>query len=64
MSKGNKKEKIYRHVLVSEGNYFRLKMLGYAGDSLNDVLTRILKNGKSLQQDTRVSSPDLDVSII
>ena len=46
MTKSNKKETIYKHVIVSEENYLRLKMLGYAGDSLNDVLTGILKNRK------------------
>jgi len=37
MSKQNLK-----HIAVDESNYFRLKRLGMAGDSFNDVITQIL----------------------
>jgi hypothetical protein len=29
-------------IAVNKINYFRLKKLGYAGDSFNDVITRLL----------------------
>jgi hypothetical protein len=29
-------------IAVTKTNYFRLKKLGYAGDSFNDVITRLL----------------------
>jgi len=32
-----------KQIAVSEKNYFRLKELGHAGDSFNDVITKILK---------------------
>lgn len=31
-----------RHIVVSEKNYRKLKDMGKAGDSFNDVLTKIL----------------------
>jgi hypothetical protein len=36
--------KIHKQILVDETNYFKLKDLGKAGDSFNDVITQILKN--------------------
>lgn len=35
-------EKTLKHIVVSEKNYQILKNLGRAGDSFNDVLTKIL----------------------
>ena len=34
----------YKNICVSESNYKTLKELGQAGDSFNDVLTKILKS--------------------
>jgi len=34
-----------KHIVVSEANYLILKQLGNAGDSFNDVITELLKNG-------------------
>jgi predicted CopG family antitoxin len=33
-----------KQIAVSKQNYALLKQLGQAGDSLNDVLTRLLRN--------------------
>lgn len=35
--------KTLRHITVDEGNYLTLKRLGSAGDSFNDVISRLLK---------------------
>jgi predicted CopG family antitoxin len=35
--------KILKHIAVDERNYFTLKRLGNAGDSFNDVISRVLK---------------------
>ena len=32
-----------RHIVVSEKNYEKLKNLGHAGDSFNDVISKILE---------------------
>ncbi len=32
-----------KHIVVSQANYDKLKRLGFAGDSFNDVLTSLLK---------------------
>lgn len=36
--------KTLKHITVDEGNYLKLKRLGNAGDSFNDVISRILKS--------------------
>ena len=33
----------YRNIVVTENNYRKLKELGTAGDSFNDVITEMLK---------------------
>jgi predicted CopG family antitoxin len=33
----------FKHIVVSEANYKELKKLGQAGDSLNDVIIKLLK---------------------
>ncbi|WP_420887993.1 antitoxin VapB family protein [Candidatus Nitrosotenuis cloacae] len=38
--------KTLRHITVTEENYNRLKSLGTAGDSFNDVITNLLKAKK------------------
>jgi len=35
--------KSLKHIVVSRENYFKLKNLGNAGDSFNDVITIMLK---------------------
>jgi predicted CopG family antitoxin len=35
--------KTLKHITVDEQNYLKLKRLGNAGDSFNDVLSRVLK---------------------
>jgi hypothetical protein len=35
--------KTLRHITVDEQNYLTLKRLGNAGDSFNDVISRLLK---------------------
>ena len=42
--------KTLKMIAVSEENYLALKKLGNAGDSFNDVITRILEKINSLQQ--------------
>ena len=32
-----------KHIAISQENYDRLKRLGFAGDSFNDVITSLLK---------------------
>ena len=34
---------IFKHIVISEKNYYILKNLGKAGDSFNDVLSIVLK---------------------
>jgi predicted CopG family antitoxin len=36
--------KTLKHITVDEQNYLRLKRLGNAGDSFNDVISRLLKS--------------------
>ena len=35
--------KSLKHIVVSEANYQAIKNLGKAGDSFNDVISRLLK---------------------
>jgi predicted CopG family antitoxin len=49
----------YKRIVVTESNYKKLKGLGSAGDSFNDVITDILEKIYSLQQSTTgVGSPN------
>jgi hypothetical protein len=43
--------KTLKHITVDERNYLTLKRLGNAGDSFNDVISRLLK---STAQDARM----------
>jgi predicted CopG family antitoxin len=36
--------KTLKHITVDERNYLTLKRLGNAGDSFNDVISRLLKS--------------------
>jgi predicted CopG family antitoxin len=47
-----------KRIAVSPNVYQQLKSLGYAGDSFNDVLVRILeKKTLLLESDSRVGTP-------
>ena len=49
----------YTTISISEENYWILKKLGFAGDSFNDVLIRLLKNKRNLlESDSRVETRD------
>ena len=49
----------YTTISISEENYWILKKLGFAGDSFNDVLVRLLKNKRNLlKSDSRVETRD------
>ena len=41
--------KILKHVTIDEQNYLRLKRLGNAGDSFNDVISLLLKKANTLE---------------
>jgi predicted CopG family antitoxin len=41
------REKGLKLISVSDTNYFKLKRLGFAGDSFNDVITKLLEEGNS-----------------
>ncbi|MGH9982057.1 MAG: antitoxin VapB family protein [Nitrososphaeraceae archaeon] len=50
-----------KHITVNEEIYQKLKNLGKAGDSFNDVLTKILeKKFPLLESDSRVATRDTD----
>lgn len=42
----------FKHIIITEDNYEKLKEHGKAGDSFNDVLTRILANIQTYKQVT------------
>jgi hypothetical protein len=46
--------KTLKFIAISAKNYERLKDLGKAGDSFNDVLTVILNNGRSLTEGAKL----------
>jgi len=48
----------YRNIVVTEKIYRKLKGLGSAGDSFNDVITNVLEKINGLQQSTGVGAPD------
>lgn len=41
-----KKSKNFKQILIDEINYQSLKLLGNAGDSFNDVITKLLINSR------------------
>jgi predicted CopG family antitoxin len=46
----------YKNICISENNYRTLKEMGHAGDSFNDVLTKLL--GSDTNKDTITSKID------
>lgn len=43
-------------IAISKENYYILKRMGFAGDSFNDVLNRILKNNSNLLESHSIES--------
>jgi predicted CopG family antitoxin len=43
--------KTLKHITVDERNYLNLKRLGSAGDSFNDVISRLLKSATREQEE-------------
>ena len=43
--------KTLRHITVDEGNYLTLKRLGSAGDSFNDVISKLLKTAITIEKE-------------
>lgn len=41
--------KTLKQIAIDERNYFALKNLGKAGDSFNDVITKLLKSREDTQ---------------
>jgi predicted CopG family antitoxin len=39
-----------KRIVISEHNYFALKRLGYAGDSFNDVIFKLLRIERRYQE--------------
>ena len=40
----------FKRIVISELNYLALKKLGYAGDSFNDVISKLLRIERSYQE--------------
>lgn len=47
-----------KRIVISEQNYVVLKRLGYAGDSFNDVITKLLRIQKNHQKKQQESDDD------
>jgi predicted CopG family antitoxin len=48
--------KTLKHITVDEQNYLKLKRLGNAGDSFNDVISNLLKsNMRDAEKEERVT---------
>ena len=45
--------KTLKHITVDERNYLTLKRLGSAGDSFNDVISRLLKKSTTWEQEEK-----------
>ena len=46
----------FKHILASYQNFEKLRRYGYAGDSLNDVITRILDKIETLESGSGVET--------
>jgi predicted CopG family antitoxin len=49
-SSERRKRSRLKRIVVSERNYLALKMLGHAGDSFNDVISKLLRIERSYQE--------------
>jgi predicted CopG family antitoxin len=47
-----------KHITVNQDVYQKLKNLGKAGDSFNDVLVRMLEKNQMIESDSRVGTRD------
>jgi hypothetical protein len=45
-----RKRSRFKRIVVSEHNYLALKMLGHAGDSFNDVISKLLRIERSYKE--------------
>jgi predicted CopG family antitoxin len=45
--------KTLKHITVDERNYLALKRLGSAGDSFNDVISRLLKKSTTREPEEK-----------
>jgi predicted CopG family antitoxin len=45
--------KTLKHITVDERNYLTLKRMGNAGDSFNDVISRLLKKSITLEPEEK-----------
>jgi predicted CopG family antitoxin len=45
-----RKRSRFKRIVISERNYLALKRLGYAGDSFNDVILKLLRIERSYQE--------------
>src|SRR5215216_2093861 len=42
-TRGRRRSSRFKRIVISERNYLALKKLGYAGDSFNDVISKLLR---------------------
>ncbi|HSF51256.1 MAG TPA: hypothetical protein VLA74_10895 [Nitrososphaeraceae archaeon] len=52
----NIKKKRPKHTIVSDENFEQLRRFGYANDSMNDVITKILEKNKWSESDESPNS--------
>jgi predicted CopG family antitoxin len=45
-----RKRSRFKRIVISERNYLALKKLGYAGDSFNDVISKLLRIQRNYQE--------------
>jgi predicted CopG family antitoxin len=50
ISNNRGKRSKFKRIVISERNYLALKRLGYAGDSFNDVISKLLRIERSYQE--------------
>jgi predicted CopG family antitoxin len=50
--------KTLKHITVDERNYLTLKRLGSAGDSFNDVISRLLKRFTTQEPEEKEGTPE------
>jgi len=48
---GKRKRLKLKRIVISEHNYLALKKIGYAGDSFNDVVSRLLQVYRAYQEE-------------
>jgi predicted CopG family antitoxin len=48
--------KTLKHIAIDERNYLVLKRMGNAGDSFNDVISKLLKQSLTLEPEEKKST--------